>query len=95
MLTVIMLIYAIVLVALAAYLYTHRQHDFLTLKTVPEKLGQTLAAYTTVLVVAALIAIVSAFVAITWLKLAALVLGALTVGVLGLNLPKYINPDQE
>ncbi|MCI1985423.1 MAG: hypothetical protein LKJ48_02530 [Lactobacillus sp.] len=95
MLTVIMLVYAFVLVALAGYLYTHRQHDFLTLKTVPEKLGQTLATYATVLIIAALVAAIGAFVALTWLRVTALVLGAITVGILGLNLPKYITPDQD
>ncbi|WP_461213651.1 hypothetical protein [Lacticaseibacillus sp. GG6-2] len=86
-----MLLYAIVLVALAAYLFTHRTHDFLMLKDVPRSVSISLASYAVVLVIVAIAAIVSAFIDLTWLKLAVLVAGALIVGLLGVSLPGYMN----
>ncbi|WP_125711257.1 hypothetical protein [Lacticaseibacillus porcinae] len=89
--TVIMLIYAVVLFALAGYLFGHRQHNFLTLKDVPEKLGKTLSNYALLLIVAGIIAVIAAFVPNQWLQIAALILGALAGGLLGARLPKFLN----
>ena len=86
-----MLFYAAVLIALAAYLFTHRKQNFLTLKTVPKSVGVSLTFYAVILGVFAIVALVSAFVDLTWLKLTALVGGALVVGLLGMSLPNYIN----
>ncbi len=89
--TIIMLIYALVLFALAGYLLMHRQQNFLTLKQVPEKLGKTLLNYALLLIIAGLIAVVAAFVPNTWLQVAGLILGAIAGGLLGVSLPKYLN----
>lgn len=88
--TILMLIYALVLFALAAYLLMHRQHDFLTLKQVPEKLTKTLVNYAWLLIFAGVIAVVAAFVPNTWLQVAGLILGAIAGGLLGISLPKYL-----
>ncbi|WP_407894113.1 hypothetical protein [Lacticaseibacillus sp. N501-2] len=89
--TVIMLIYALVLFALAGYLLAHRQQGFLTLKQVPEKLGKTLFNYALLLLIAGLLAVVAAFVPNPWLQIGALILGALGGGLLGVSLPKFLN----
>ncbi len=86
-----MLFYAIVLLALAAYLFLHRTHNFLTLKDVPKSVGISLSVYAVILVLIAIVAVVSAFVTLVWLKLATLIAGALIVGILGMSLPTYIN----
>lgn len=90
MITFVMTIYTLLVFALAAYLFSHRHQRFLTLVTVPAKVTKALNWYVIGLIAAGIVAAVSLFVPVTWLKVLALLIGALTVGILGVNLPRYI-----
>ncbi|WP_390408663.1 hypothetical protein [Lacticaseibacillus jixiensis] len=88
--TIVMVLYMLVLLALAWYLLAHQHQGFLTLKEVPAKTGKQLRTYAYVLILAALVALLGTVLANTQVQLGALVLGAAAVGILGINLPKLI-----
>ncbi|MFD1430502.1 hypothetical protein [Lacticaseibacillus mingshuiensis] len=92
---IVFVLYAILLFALAAYLFGYKKHGFLTRQTVSEKTGQALRNYAWFILIAGVIALVPVIWQNAIVDILALLIGAVSVGVLGLRLPTLIEDDEE
>lgn len=87
MIRIIFVVYALVLLILTIYTNQHRR-DFMGL-TISEKHQQELAHFSVVFAISTLLAVAAAVWPQMWLQLAALLVGALAAGLLGLRVAKY------
>lgn len=90
MLMILMLLYAVILAAIAWYLLSHRTKPFLTFTQPNTPLAQAMGLTGYSLIVAAVLSLVSAFVNIVNLALVALVLGAAIMGLFALSFTRYL-----
>ncbi|KRM72918.1 hypothetical protein FC34_GL000630 [Lacticaseibacillus brantae DSM 23927] len=85
-----MLLYALILLASAAYLWRHRQGPFLTVAApLPSGLRQTLSTLAILLTLTAIAGIVAAFLTSTTPALVVLAVGALLMGYLGIRITRF------
>ncbi|WKF84831.1 hypothetical protein [Lacticaseibacillus pantheris] len=90
MLMILMLLYAVILAAIAWYLLSHQTKPFLTFTQPSTPLAQAMGLTGYSLIVAAVLSLVSAFVNIVNLALVALVLGAAIMGLFALSFTRYL-----
>ncbi|MCG4280840.1 hypothetical protein [Lacticaseibacillus saniviri] len=89
MFTLLLSLYALVLLAVAWYLYAHRRGPFLNFKQVPAGLQQAISSVSLGLLAVAILCVVAIILTNQALGLVALSLGALIMGGLGLILPRF------
>ncbi|MFD1393877.1 hypothetical protein ACFQ3L_09900 [Lacticaseibacillus jixianensis] len=91
MFRLIFILFALVLFALAAYVAAHRRANFLGITQLTEAAQKELTRFAALFVIAGVLALLAAFFLTSWLEALALIVGALSAGVLGLRVPAYLN----
>ena len=90
MLIALMLLYALILLVSAAYLWRHRQGPFLTLSApLPKGLQQTLTSLAILLTLTAVAGLIAAGLSNTTASLVVLAVGALLMGYLGIRITRF------
>ena len=90
MLTGLMLLYSVFLLISAYYIWRHRKGPFLTAQApLPKPYTASLTSISTILILSAIAGLIAAGMNSTPLALGVLVVGALTMGALGLIITRY------